>query len=180
MVEQIQNTEGDEADILSFDDFETLFKVVVGAEAPSPRVQEFTDFFDTLGAKHFKASEFLFMGGAHHGTGSCAGKNVMPPKTLWHELETLVPVLDAVRAELGHPIRLTSIYRGPAYNTCIGGAKSSQHLLFKAADCVVKGASTKDLHKAAKDVRGRGDFKGGIGLYNSFVHIDVRGYNADW
>ena len=120
------------------------------------------------------------MGGSHYGTGACGGKNALPPEDVWPNLAKLAPVIDAVRAELGHPIRVTSIYRSPAYNSCVGGVTNSQHRKMTAADCVVSSATPRDLQKAAKAVRSRGDFIGGIGLYGGFVHIDVRGSNADW
>jgi lysozyme len=40
--------------------------------------------------------------------------------------------------------------------------------------------SPPQWHAIAQQLRGEGLFSGGIGLYGSFVHVDVRGYNADW
>lgn len=40
----------------------------------------------------------------------------------------LVNTLDAVRAEFGQPIRITSGYRNPDHNRRVGGATNSQHM----------------------------------------------------
>jgi len=175
--------EGAEDDVIGFDDFEELRGMLEAIEAtPEEKayMEKFEAFFAGLGVKHFSAKEFLFMGGSHYGTGKCGGKNTVPPEDVWPNLAKLVPVLDTIRAELGHSIRVTSIYRSESYNSCIGGVSKSQHRKMTAADCVVRSVTPRDLHKVAKAVRERGDFQGGIGLYKGFVHIDVRGQNADW
>lgn len=180
---ELENLEGEESDVIGFEDFEELREMLESVESTpeeSAFMEKFEAFFATLNAKHFQAKEFLFMGGSHYGSGRCGGKNTFPPEEVWGSLKTLVPVIDTIRAELGHSIRVTSIYRSPAYNSCIGGVTNSQHRKMTAADCVVRSVTPKDLHKVAKKVRDRGDFKGGIGLYRGFVHIDVRGHNADW
>ena len=174
-------TEGQEADSLAFADFEDLFESLRTQESSdSAYMTEFRAFFETLGAQHFSADEMLFLGGGHYGTGSCAGLNGPPDKSAWAAFKLLVPALDAVRAELGHPMRLTSIYRNAAYNSCIGGVENSQHRKCMAADCVVSAVSNTALHEAAKRARESGAFTGGIGLYSTFVHIDVRGYYVDF
>jgi hypothetical protein len=102
----------------------------------------------------------------------------------------LLVVLDEVRERLGKPITLTSTYRSPAYNQAVGGARFSQHLVFNATDIQAKGAKPAEVAELAKGLRGKKfknpltgkpfTFKGGIGRYATFVHIDTRGHNADW
>ena len=48
--------------------------------------------------------------------------------------QTLVVLLQAIREHFGKPITITSGYRTAAHNAAVGGAKSSQHLLGRAAD----------------------------------------------
>ena len=48
--------------------------------------------------------------------------------------QTLVVLLQAIREHFGKPVTITSGYRTAAHNTAVGGAKSSQHLLGRAAD----------------------------------------------
>jgi len=53
--------------------------------------------------------------------------------------ESLVMLLQCIREHFGKPITITSGYRTAAHNAAVGGAKSSQHLLGRAADFYVEG-----------------------------------------
>ena len=142
---------------------------------------EFDDFIKGLGLAYFNTDEFLILGGSHNGTGPCAGKNTYPPKSVWANMAKTAQALDAFRARLGKPIAITNAYRGPAYNACIGGARSSQHMKFCALDFKVSGMAAPDVAMALRIMRDReGLFLGGIGRYNSFTHVDTRGSNATW
>ncbi len=148
-----------------------------GTVATNPDFQQF--FAENLPEiKHFDWKEFLVKGGSHKGN----QLNTDPPREKWPNVIPLVRVLEALRQRLGHPIVLTSVYRSPAYNAAIGGASSSQHTEFRAADFVVPGhGSPADWHAELHRMRvTEGLFSGGLGLYQDFVHIDIRGYNADW
>lgn len=133
--------------------------------------------------QHFTPGELLTKGASNSPGGSCAGLNTDPPAGVWQNVVPLVRVLERFRQQIGHPVKLLSVYRSPAYNTCVGGAGSSQHMLFKAADIKVAAASgtePADWQTILKAIRSSGAFQGGIGRYGSFVHVDVRGTNADW
>lgn len=126
---------------------------------------------------HFSADEFLFKGEAH----ATNGLNTDPPPELWPNLVPLARVLEALRVRLGKPIALRSIYRSPAYNKAVSGASASFHMQFKAADFVVVGLGTPpDWAATLRAMRAGGLFKGGIGTYDTFVHVDVRGENVDF
>ena len=132
-------------------------------------------------APNFSVDEFLRKGGAHGGTGPCAGLNTDPPQDKWQNAVELARVLQALREEFGAPIVITNMYRSPKYNKCIGGAKSSQHMEFRAADIKVSnGQSATQWHSRIVSLRNSGLFRGGVGRYKSFVHVDTRGSNADW
>jgi len=63
----------------------------------------------------------------------------------------------------------------------VGGKSNSQHLLAKASDIVVKNVSPKEVYNAIEKLIESGKMKqGGLGLYDSFVHYDVRGVRARW
>ena len=87
----------------------------------------------------------------------------------------LVVKLQELRDKLGKSIRITSGYRNPEYNKKVGGATNSQHVLGKAADIQVKGMDTAELSRHAKMV----GFNG-IGIYEDFLHVDVRDTEASW
>tara|TARA_R100000005_G_C4936995_1_gene163316 strand:+ start:214 stop:540 length:327 start_codon:yes stop_codon:yes gene_type:complete len=96
-------------------------------------------------------------------------------------LNKLAKNLQKIREEIGIPIRIMSGYRSPEYNKRVGGATRSQHVLAKAADLQVSGMSTTELANTIKQLIKDGVIdSGGVGLYETFVHYDVRGRNARW
>ena len=66
--------------------------------------------------------------------------------------QTLVVLLQAIREHFNKPITITSGYRTAAHNTAVGGAKSSQHLLGRAADIQVQGVSVEDVAAYAESL----------------------------
>ena len=144
-------------------------------------LQEFEQFIAPWNLRYFKASEFYYKGASHSNPGSSGyNLNTDPPKALWSDLRLLAAVLDEVRDRINSPIILTSIYRSKPYNTAIGGAAGSRHMEFDAADFRSPGASVSQLAAIARDIRNSGRFQGGIGVYDTFLHVDTRGENKDW
>jgi lysozyme family protein/uncharacterized protein YcbK (DUF882 family) len=124
------------------------------------------------GLKHFKPGEFLMLGSS--------GGNSSPPRELWPNVVDLAKVLDEVRSRLNVPMVLTSVYRSEAHNAAVGGVQGSQHRLFRAADFVAKEGRPRDWANVVQQMRSQKFFQGGIGVYDGFVHVDTRGWNADW
>jgi uncharacterized protein YcbK (DUF882 family) len=63
----------------------------------------------------------------------------------------------------------------------VGGVKTSQHILGKAADIAIKGMPTEILYQHIEDAISNGEMlQGGLGLYDTFVHYDIRGTKARW
>jgi hypothetical protein len=61
---------------------------------------------------------------------------VIPPRSLW---PNIVPTLKLLQTDIipsVGPIRVSSAYRPPDFNKCIGGAPKSAHLSFSAFDLV--------------------------------------------
>lgn len=104
------------------------------------------------------------------------------PLSVLNNIEILVKQLEIIRTNIGDkPIRINSGYRTNAHNEAVGGSPTSQHLLGKAADIWVPGMNPEDLYKIVVYLRDSGLIAmGGIGIYNTFVHYDIRGYRADW
>ena len=72
-------------------------------------------------------------------------------------------------------------FRSPEHNKAIGGASESQHVLGTAADIVVDGLTPKQVHAEIEKLIAEGKMReGGLGLYATWVHYDVRGTKARW
>lgn len=89
----------------------------------------------------------------------------------------LVSVLQKIRTHFGKSVTITSAYRTPTKNSAAGGTKYSQHLYGKAADIKVKGVSPKTVAAYAEKLLPK---SGGIGIYKTFTHIDVRANKSRW
>ena len=119
--------------------------------------------------KNFSAIEFKCKDGSH------------VPDDLMDNVRLLCENLQVLREELGRPIRVISGYRSPKYNRRIGGARRSQHMLAKAADIRVVGMSPHEVREVILRLIKEGRMmSGGVGLYTTFTHYDVRGRNARW
>ena len=98
--------------------------------------------------------------------------------------EVLTVVLQCIREHFGKPVTITSGYRTPAHNAAVGGAKSSQHLLGRAADIRVQGVSVEDVAAYAEslmpDWGGVGRYPVKAGRATGWVHLDTRAEKARW
>ena len=89
----------------------------------------------------------------------------------------LVTVLQKIRNHFGKAVTITSAYRTPTKNKAVGGATYSQHQYGTAADIKVKGVTPKKVAQYAEKILPN---KGGIGVYSTFTHIDVRKTRSRW
>ena len=89
----------------------------------------------------------------------------------------LVAALQKIRSHFGKPVTITSAYRTPTRNKAVGGTVYSQHLYGKAADITVNGVKPKEVAAYAEKILPN---TGGIGIYDTFTHIDVRSTKARW
>lgn len=103
------------------------------------------------------------------------------PKEVFDNILKVAIQLQQLRDFLGKPIKVNSGYRSPEHNASIGGVKNSRHVLGQAADIKVKGIKPKKLYGIIENLINQGDMlQGGLGLYKTFVHYDIRGYRARW
>lgn len=91
--------------------------------------------------------------------------------------EKLCYVLEAIRTHFGKPVVVTSGYRTPEYNAKVGGAAKSRHMLGIAADIQISGVKPADVATYARTLM---PTYGGIGIYSTFTHIDIRSDIANW
>lgn len=90
----------------------------------------------------------------------------------------LIQGLQELRNTLSRPIRINSGFRCLTYNLEIGSTDASQHCLGRAADIRVDKTRPELVLEAAKLVKVFSE--GGIGIYDDFVHVDVRGKFTRW
>lgn len=112
-------------------------------------------------ATNFKSTEFDC-----NGKGCCNTTHIEP---------LLVNYLQMIRKHFGAPVVINSGYRCNKHNKAVGGASGSKHKFGAAADIKVKGVSPLKVAQYAETIGIRG-----IGLYDTFVHIDTRQKKYYW
>ena len=89
----------------------------------------------------------------------------------------LVEILEKIRTKFGKPVTINSGYRTEAKNKAAGGAAYSQHKYGLAADITVSGVPPAKVAAYAETLLPN---TGGIGIYKTFTHIDVRKVKSRW
>ena len=119
--------------------------------------------------RNFSLSEF-----------KCTDGSPVPSRFLGNVKE-LAKNLQKLRDALGRPIHITSGYRTKSYNSKIGGAPSSKHMLAQAADIQIPGLTPRVVGDAIEALIHDGVMvQGGLGRYSGWIHYDVRGDRARW
>jgi uncharacterized protein YcbK (DUF882 family) len=88
----------------------------------------------------------------------------------------LVEILQMIRDRYKLSVKITSGYRTKSYNATIEkSSKASKHCEGMAADIQIKGIAPLQIAKycESKGVKG-------IGLYNTFTHVDSRKERSFW
>lgn len=135
------------------------------------------------GIDHFSAKEVLTLGSSHYVKSSAGfGKNSLPPGELLDKIIPALSVLEKARVILGRPVGINSTYRNEGYNRAIGGATKSMHRTFHAIDCFTYDPDLLgNLYRILSAARDKGEWVGGLGGYNTFIHIDCgSSHNRTW
>jgi uncharacterized protein YcbK (DUF882 family) len=103
------------------------------------------------------------------------------PENIKKNIIEIIHNLQVIRDEVKLPISITSGYRSPEHNAKVKGAKDSQHVKGTAVDFKVEGLKPKEVAVIVERLIKEGKIKqGGIGIYPSWVHYDIRGIKARW
>ncbi|WP_288954920.1 D-Ala-D-Ala carboxypeptidase family metallohydrolase [uncultured Polaribacter sp.] len=103
------------------------------------------------------------------------------PDNVLENVKLLAENLQMLRMFIKQPIKVNSAYRCLSHNKNIGSKDTSQHVLGKAADIVVNELKPNEVADIAEQLMDKGLFKmGGVGRYNTFTHVDIRGKKARW
>lgn len=97
-------------------------------------------------SEHFSLQELL-----RSDTAAQQGIDNTPDETVMANLRRLADTLEAVRALVGKPLRISSGYRSPAVNAAVGGSRTSAHLQGLAADFTVQGMAPRALAQQIAD-----------------------------
>lgn len=104
------------------------------------------------------------------------------PEKYMQNVKTLAQNLQVIRDEIEGPLHISgSGYRTVKHNKKVGGAPQSQHLTASAADISAPDLTPMELASIIEKLIVEGRVKeGGVGVYPTFVHYDIRGTKARW
>ena len=138
---------------------------------------DFVRYLSALGLRRVCPKQVLATHAHHKG----AVWNTLPPKVWWNRIGYTLRVVERIAREMNvAQVEVISAYRCPAYNAQCPGAKSgSWHQANIAAD-VKFPVKASQVTATARQLRDLGLFKGGVGGYWNFTHIDCRGQNINW
>lgn len=137
-----------------------------------------------LKLRHFNATEIYDTLANNH------RKNYIP-ETYIDNLSVPLLIFDAMREDLGFKMKLNSTFRDPEHNREVDGKPDSMHLIAGAVDCApmyYRANSVLKMHDWIQNTKIAIFYKGrwitnktlGVGLYNTFVHVDDRGSYGRW
>ena len=132
--------------------------------------------------KDFKLEEFIYSkfykeAGVQDRVIECYNES----KAVQDNLQELAEQLQVIRDAIKMPININIAYRPVFWENLRGRSGTSQHCLGRAADIHVIGMNTKVLHTIIENLIKQGEIiNGGLGLYQTFIHYDIRPYPARW
>ncbi len=138
---------------------------------------DYAAYIGTLKMRNISAQEVI----SAHAKQRGSVWNSLPPRSWWTRMGYTLRVVDRISSEMGVPVKeIVSAYRSPDYNSRCSGAKSQSWHQANVAVDVQFDTSAPSVAATARNLRDRGLFKGGVGSYPGFTHIDTRGTNVNW
>ncbi len=147
------------------------------AQAQGPALKEYVRYIWNIRLKNISTEQVIRAHAKQRGT----TWNIIPPKPMWSRMVPTLRVVDRIAQEMGvNNVEIVSAYRSPNYNSrCEGARPGSWHQANAAVD-VKFPVSAYQVASTARALRDRGLFKGGVGSYSGFTHVDTRGENVNW
>jgi hypothetical protein len=140
-------------------------------------LDQYTDFIANLQLQNIGAHQIIVAHAKQRGS----VWNSLPPYPMWKNIGKTLKVVDRIAREIDQPVReVISVYRSPAYNARCPGAKSSSWHQSNFAMDVAFDVAAPVITRTVRSFRNRGLFRGGVGGYPAFTHVDTRGVNTDW
>ena len=137
---------------------------------------EYLRYLRSLGLQRVNPDQVL----ASHAKSKSGVWNSLPPRQWWKRMGYTLRVVERIAREMNvNSVEVISAYRSPAYNARCSGARGSWHQANVAVD-VRFPVRAHLVTKTARELRDLGLFRGGVGGYWNFTHIDARGQNINW
>jgi uncharacterized protein YcbK (DUF882 family) len=131
--------------------------------------------------KNFKLSEFLISDFFDEKSQSKVLKEFKDDINLHFNIQKLACNLQILRDELKVPIKINIAYRPVFWELKQKRSGNSKHTLAIAADIVVEGYNPDVVAETIESLIIEGKLlEGGIGVYNTFTHYDIRETKARW
>ena len=142
-----------------------------------PDLHAYGRYLSALRLRHISVQQII----ASHARKKGSVWNALPGRDSWRQISQTLRVVDEISVRLSTSVKgVTSDFRSPSYNArCPGANPNSCHKENVALDLQFH-ASTHAVARAARNIREEGKFRGGVGRYTGFTHVDTRGYNVDW
>jgi len=139
-------------------------------------IQAYAGFVDSLKLRTIRTHDVV----AAHARQRGGVWNELPPRQWWRRMGYTLRVVERVALEMNEPVtEIVSAYRSPAYNSRCGGRRGSWHQANLAVDVRFVSRPSR-VTQVTRSLRDQGLFKGGVGSYRNFTHIDARGQNINW
>jgi hypothetical protein len=146
-------------------------------ELHSDTLDQYTDFLANLQLQQVGTHQIIVAHAKQRGS----VWNSLPPYPMWKNIGKTLKVVDRIAREIDKPVReVISVYRSPAYNARCPGAKSSSWHQSNFAMDISFDVAAPVITRTVRSFRNRGLFRGGVGGYPGFTHVDTRGVNTDW
>ena len=142
-----------------------------------PHLHAYGRYLSALRLRHISVQQII----TSHARKKGSVWNALPGRESWRQMSQTLRVADEIAVRLSTSVKgVTSAFRSPSYNArCPGAKPNSLHKDNIALDLQFH-ASTYAVARAARNIREEGKFRGGVGQYTGFTHVDTRGYNVDW